>query len=58
MAQLSDASKNPQAAQALQSLTATASGKVVNVGLSLPEDQFQQLVHPKTAVAPHRQGRK
>ncbi len=54
MAQL-QAGQNAQAAAALQSLTATASGTTVTVTLSLPEDQFQQLLHPKANVAkPHR----
>jgi len=54
MAQLNSA-QNPQASAALQSLTAAASGTTVTVTLSLPEDQFQQLLHPKANVAkPHR----
>jgi hypothetical protein len=51
MAQLQDASKNPQAAAALQSLAVSSSGNTVTVSLSVPEDQFQQLVHPQPAVA-------
>jgi hypothetical protein len=59
MAQLQDASRNPQAAAALQSLAVSASGNTVNISLSLPEDQFQQLVHPQAAAtSPHRQNRK
>jgi len=54
MAQLNSA-QNPQASAALQSLTAAASGTTVTVTLSLPEDQFQQLLQPKANVAkPHR----
>lgn len=57
MAQLQAANQNPQAAAALQSLTATASGTTVTVNLSVPEDQFQQLVHPQVKAAhPHRPG--
>jgi len=59
MAQLQDASKNPQAAAALQSLAVSSSGNTVTVGLSVPEDQFQQLVHPQAAIArPNRPNRK
>jgi hypothetical protein len=58
MAQLQDASKNPQAAAALQSLTVTASGNSVTVALNLPEDQFQQLLHPQVVARPNRQNRK
>lgn len=57
MAQLQSA-KNPQAAAALQALTASASGTTVTVNLSLPEDQFQQLLKPQAAVHPHRQEKK
>lgn len=53
MAQLNSA-QNPQAAAALQALSATANGTTVAVSLSLPEDQFQQLLHPKTNVAKPR----
>ena len=57
MAQLQAANQNPQAAAALQSLTATANGTTVTVNLSVPEDQFQQLVHPQTKAARrHRPG--
>lgn len=49
-----NAAKNPQAA-ALQSLTATAQGSTVTLALSLPEEQFQQLVKPTPNMAkPHR----
>jgi len=37
-------SQNPQAAQLAQQVQVTASGNVVTVSVSLPEDQFQQLV--------------
>jgi len=39
-----NASQNPQAAQLAQQVQVTASGNVVTVSLSLPQDQFQQLV--------------
>jgi hypothetical protein len=49
-----NAAQNPQAA-ALQSLTATAQGSTVTIALSLPEDQFQQLLQAKPNMArPHR----
>jgi len=55
MAELQAGQQNPQAATALQSLTATAQGNTVTIALSVPEDQFQQLVqlHPN-AAHPHR----
>ena len=54
MAQL-NAAKNPEAASVLQSFTASASGSTVTVSLSVPEDQFQQLLQPKAnAARPHR----
>lgn len=40
-----NASQNPQAAQLAQSVQVGASGNVLTVSLSLPEDQFQQLVN-------------
>jgi hypothetical protein len=49
MAQLK-AAQNPQAAAALQSLSATAQGSTVNIALSLPEDQFQQVLQAKPNV--------
>lgn len=59
MVQLHAAQQNPQAAAALQSLTATAQGNTVTVGLSVPEDQFQQLVQMgPNASRPHRPMRK
>jgi hypothetical protein len=39
-----NASQNQQAAQLAQQVQVTASGSLVTVSLSLPEDQFQQLV--------------
>jgi hypothetical protein len=39
-----NASQNQQAAQLAQQVQVTASGNAVTVSLSLPEDQFQQLV--------------
>jgi hypothetical protein len=47
MAELQAGQQNPQAATALQSLTATAQGNTVTIALSVPEDQFQQLVQLK-----------
>jgi len=44
LAQL-NASQNPQAAQLAQSVQVSASGNLLTVSLSLPEDQFQQLVN-------------
>jgi hypothetical protein len=38
-----NSAKNPQGAAALQNLTVSASGTAVNIALTLPEDQFQQL---------------
>src|SRR5207244_3518858 len=38
------ASQNPQAAALAQSVQVNVSGNTLNVSLSLPEDQFQQLV--------------
>ena len=49
-----NAAKVPQAA-ALQSLTATAQGSTVTLALSVPEEQFQQLVKPTpNSARPHR----
>jgi hypothetical protein len=54
-----NASQNQQAAQLAQQVQVTASGNLVTVSLSLPEDQFQQLVKmgQKSGAmggAPHR----
>jgi len=58
MAQLQTA-KNPQAAALAQAVTVSASGSTVSITLTLPEDQFQQLVTPKSGGArPQRAGRK
>jgi hypothetical protein len=58
MGQLSSAN-NPQAAAALQSLTAIAQGSAVNIVMNLPEDQFQQLFRPRANMArPHRRNPK
>jgi hypothetical protein len=59
MAQL-NAGQNAQAAAALQSLTASTDGTMVNVTLSLPEDQFQQLLssHADAAARPRRPAKK
>ena len=48
-----NSTKNPQGAAALKSLTVSASGATVNLSLTLPEDQFQQLFtqsHAKRAA--------
>ena len=50
------ASNDPQATALLQSLTVSAQGNSVNVGLSVPEDQFQQLVQPHPRNAAPRRG--
>ena len=49
MAQL-QASQHPEAAALAQSLVVTTEGSGVKITLSLPEDQFQQLVKPKAAA--------
>ena len=48
MAQLS-AAQHPEAAALAQSLVVTTQGSTVKITLSLPEDQFQQLVKPNAA---------
>jgi hypothetical protein len=57
MAQL-NAAKNPQAAAALQALTATASGPNVNVSLSLKDEQFRKLLQPEADMAHPRRNLK
>jgi hypothetical protein len=42
--------QNPHAGALLKSLTVTAQGVNVNIGLSLPADQFEQLVKPRPAA--------
>jgi hypothetical protein len=42
--------QNPEAGALLKSLTVTAQGVNVHISLSLPADQFEQLVKPKPAV--------
>jgi hypothetical protein len=49
MAQL-QASQHPKAAALAQSLVVTTEGSSVKITLSLPEDQFQQLVKPRAAA--------
>ncbi|HWC99619.1 MAG TPA: hypothetical protein VG456_22820 [Candidatus Sulfopaludibacter sp.] len=49
MAQM-QAAQNPQAAALAKALTVSNSGNSVNVSLALPQDQFQNLLHPKAAV--------
>ncbi len=44
------AAQNPQAGALLRSLTVTAQGVNVNIGLSLPADQFEQLARPRPAA--------
>ncbi len=44
------ASSNPQAAAIGKALTVTSSGTAINVSLTLPDAQFQELVKPKGAV--------
>lgn len=43
--------QNPQAGALLKSLTVTANDVYVNIGLSLPADQFEQLAKPRPAAA-------
>ena len=54
------ASKDPTAAALAQSLQVTNSGTSVNVTVSLPEDQFEQIVKPKANLrtAPRKGDRK
>jgi len=44
------AANDPAAVALAQSLQVTASGSTLNVSISLPEDQLQQLVKPKAAI--------
>jgi hypothetical protein len=44
------AAKDPAAAALAQSLQITNSGSTLNVSISLPEDQLQQVVKPKANV--------
>jgi hypothetical protein len=44
------ANNDPAAKSLLQSLTVSASGNLLNVSVSLPEDQLQQVLKPKAAV--------
>jgi hypothetical protein len=53
MAQL-QSQNNPQAAAALQSVTANAQGTTVTVSMTVPEDQFQQMLSQNKA---HQAGR-
>jgi len=48
LAQAQTSQQNPQAGLLLKSLTATAQGNTLNVTLSVPQDQIQQLVKPGT----------
>jgi hypothetical protein len=41
------ATQNPQAASLAKSVAITSSGNTVNITASLPEDQFQTLIHPR-----------
>ena len=49
------ATKDPAAAELAQSLKVTTSGSTLNVSISLPEDQLQQLMKPSVKV--HRSER-
>jgi hypothetical protein len=44
------AAKDPAAASLAQSLQVTTSGSTLNVSISLPEDQLQQLVKPHANI--------
>jgi hypothetical protein len=44
------AAKDPAAAALAQSLQVTTSGSTLNVSISLPEDQLQQVVKPKSNI--------
>jgi hypothetical protein len=52
MAQMK-ASDEPQLQALAKALTVSASGTTVNLSLSMPSDQFQELVHPKAAAHHH-----
>lgn len=39
--------QNPEAASLAKSVAITATGNTVNINASLPEDQFQALIHPR-----------
>jgi hypothetical protein len=45
------ATQNPQAGALLKALTVSATGVNVNIGLSLPADQFELLAKPRAAGA-------
>jgi hypothetical protein len=47
---LMQANNNPAAKALLQSLMVSAAGNVLNVSVSLPEDQLQELIKPKAVV--------
>jgi thiamine pyrophosphate-dependent acetolactate synthase large subunit-like protein len=49
------AGNDPIAASLAQSLTVSTSGTTVNASVSLPEDQLQQAVKPKTTAKKHLQ---
>lgn len=53
MAQM-QASTNPQAAAIAKALIVSSSGTTVNVSLTLPDAQFQQLLKPQNSPARHR----
>ncbi|MGB7761134.1 MAG: hypothetical protein WBL61_14975 [Bryobacteraceae bacterium] len=52
MAQLK-AADEPQVQALAKALTVTASGTAINLSLTLPSDQFQQLLQPKAAAHHH-----
>jgi hypothetical protein len=57
MQQTQQTQQNAQALALVKSLTVSSSGNLLNLGLSLPEDQFLQLVQPKPQVHPSRPNR-
>jgi hypothetical protein len=54
LAQLQSTNNDPALKSLTQSLTVSASGNLLNVSASIPEDQVQQLVKPKARVAPSK----
>ena len=52
MAQLK-AGDEPQVQALAKALTVNANGATVNLSLTLPSEQFQELVHPKAAAHHH-----
>jgi hypothetical protein len=56
MAQLK-AADEPQVQALAKALTVSASGATVNISLTMPSEQFQELVHPKAAAHHHANAR-